>query len=97
MLTGQFRAHTMLESTSQMLLARHACLATDEVERARSHLSALFWSHRLDLHGPEQDIRFRHNQARCGELPLNALRYGQAVAIRVTPSTPAYLIKETLN
>ena len=86
----------MLEPTTQMLLARHACLATSNVEQARAHLSALFWPHQLSLNGPVREVNFRHNLASCGGLSLNALRYGHEVAIRVAPSSPAYLIKFTL-
>lgn len=86
----------MLEPTTRMPLARHACLRTASVEHARGHLSALFWPHRLSLPGQARDIAFQHHQATYGSLSLNALRYGREVALRVAPSDAAYLVKFTL-
>lgn len=86
----------MLTTTAHMPLVRHACLVTGDVERARNHLSALFWPHQLDLGSGARAVSFRHHQARCASVSFNALRYGREVAIRVTPSDPAYLVKFTL-
>ncbi len=79
-----------------MLLCHRPLFQTARLEKARAHLSDLFWPHDLQLPHRERHVLFRHNRANLSSLSIHALQYGNEVNISALPSNDSYLIKFTL-
>ncbi|NKB37711.1 MAG: LLM class flavin-dependent oxidoreductase [Gammaproteobacteria bacterium] len=82
--------------TENLLLCQRPLFQTARLEKARAHLSDLFWPHDLQLAHRKRQVAFRHNGANLSSLSIHALQYGSEVNINALPSNDSYLIKFTL-
>ncbi len=96
------RAHT--RSTLERCTAMHPLplesrriLLSHDVDEVRSHLCRVLRPHYIRINQKTDTFSFLHNQARVGNLTLNAISYGSEIAIEGPESDEAYLLKFTLQ
>ena len=78
-------------------LGSRRLLTSHDVEQVRSHLCSALRPHDIDLGRQRANMNFIHNQARIGDIALNAMYYGTDVRVEAPESESAYLFMLTLG
>jgi AraC-like DNA-binding protein len=78
-------------------LASRQLLTSNNVEQVRRHLSSALRPHDIDLGQQRSNMNFIHNQARIGDIALNAMYYGTEVHVKAPESESGYLFMLTLS
>lgn len=78
-------------------LASRRLLTSHDVDQVRSHLCSALRPHDIDLGQRRADMNFIHNQARVGDIALNAMYYGTDVRVEAPESESGYLFMLTLG
>lgn len=72
-------------------------LLSHDIDEVQSHLCRVLRPHNIHIHRRTDSFSFLHNQARVGNMTLNALSYGNEIAIAGPETEEAYLLKFTLR
>jgi len=78
-------------------LATRRLLTSHDVDQVRSHLCSALRPHDIDLGQRRANMNFIHNQARIGDIALNAMYYGTDVRVEAPESESGYLFMLTLD
>jgi AraC-like DNA-binding protein len=77
-------------------LATRNVFSSCDIGEVRSHLCTALRPHDVWLTNRDRPLSFSHNQAKLGQVTLNALYYGSEVSIRAPETEDAYIVKLTL-
>ncbi len=78
-------------------LASKRILTSGDVDQVKNHLCSALRPHNIHVDRRSNDLTFIHNQARIGEIALNAMYYGVEVEVKAPRSEEAYLFMLTLG
>lgn len=71
--------------------------SSHEVDEVRAHLCRVLRPHDIHISRRDTQFNFLHNQARIGNVTLNAISYDSEIFIRGPETEEAYLLKFTLQ